>query len=564
MLVPMTIVFIFCIFCALGHNVYSNSEQNRALPNSRSVFVCKRPAVPWLRDLPPRPRIINPARVCDGKVDCPLGDDETCTTCGDPPHVPSSFRTDSQTFFPTGAVVTYSCHSGFVLGEVESVICDRSGSWSKAPSCKKQCDPIPQLVNGLMDTYIETLVTGAVVTFSCVPGFAPLRNNFLRCDSSGSWFGTPVCQPVCPVSNLPTVANAQRQAVTDPLTVGMVVTYTCNSGYSPAAGTNSIFTCDRNGQWTGNAACLPFCLVSNLPTVVNAQRQTLTDPLTAGSSAIYSCKDGFAPAPGTSTTFTCDANGQWTGTAACLPICPVSNLPPVVHAQHPTVTDPLTVGTVITYICEDGYIPTPGINMSFTCDSFGQWSGIATCLPVCSVASVPVVTNAKHSVVIAPLAVGTLVTYICDTGYSPATESKMSYTCDEMRQWNGSASCLPRCTNPVNTSDGRSWRLCDGDGPGFSNPKKGRIEVQVDGVWGTVCDDGVTNWRNRNLDIACKTFGYSGSNGLNRRAAFFGQGVGPIHMDDVSCTGTEAFLTQCPYTRISNCNHCADQGVECL
>ncbi|XP_052251233.1 deleted in malignant brain tumors 1 protein-like [Dreissena polymorpha] len=132
--------------------------------------------------------------------------------------------------------------------------------------------------------------------------------------------------------------------------------------------------------------------------------------------------------------------------------------------------------------------------------------------------------------------------------------------------------CIDACTNAVTKPDGTSWRLCDGGGAGVCDPKKGRIEVNIGGTWGTVCDDG---WEYGsgysfepywilNLDVTCRTFGYSGSTGVSRYEAFFGMGTGLILMDDVNCTGSEMTLTQCSYISNHNCDHSEDQGVECL
>ena len=64
-----------------------------------------------------------------------------------------------------------------------------------------------------------------------------------------------------------------------------------------------------------------------------------------------------------------------------LTVCPVSLLPVVGNASRPEVTDPLPVGTVVPYICITGNIPSPRSNMSFTCNGLGEWTGSATCLP---------------------------------------------------------------------------------------------------------------------------------------------------------------------------------------
>lgn len=45
--------------------------------------------------------------------------------------------------------------------------------------------------------------------------------------------------------------------------------------------------------------------------------------------------------------------------------------------------------------------------------------------------------------------------------------------------------------------------------------------------------------------------------------AFHGVGVGPIHLDDVMCTGSESRLLSCPYNPIDNCAHFEDASVRC-
>ena len=50
------------------------------------------------------------------------------------------------------------------------------------------------------------------------------------------------------------------------------------------------------------------------------------------------------------------------------------------------------------------------------------------------------------------------------------------------------------------------------------------------------------------------------------RNAFFGQGTGPILLDNIDCTGNEQSLLSCPHNGINihNCGHHEDAGVRCL
>ena len=47
--------------------------------------------------------------------------------------------------------------------------------------------------------------------------------------------------------------------------------------------------------------------------------------------------------------------------------------------------------------------------------------------------------------------------------------------------------------------------------------------------------------------------------------AHFGRGSGPIHLDEVTCSGTEQRLVDCPANPVGdhNCFHREDAGVHC-
>ena len=47
--------------------------------------------------------------------------------------------------------------------------------------------------------------------------------------------------------------------------------------------------------------------------------------------------------------------------------------------------------------------------------------------------------------------------------------------------------------------------------------------------------------------------------------AAYGQGNGPIHMNEVECTGYELSLMECSHniSNQNNCNHSQDASVQC-
>uniref|UniRef100_A0A8C1PFQ0 Neurotrypsin n=1 Tax=Cyprinus carpio TaxID=7962 RepID=A0A8C1PFQ0_CYPCA len=96
---------------------------------------------------------------------------------------------------------------------------------------------------------------------------------------------------------------------------------------------------------------------------------------------------------------------------------------------------------------------------------------------------------------------------------------------------------------------------------GGENEREGRVEILVAGQWGTVCDDG---WTDRDAEVVCRQLGYSGL-AKARVMAYFGEGEGPIHTDNVKCTGGEHSLIDCikqPFGT-HNCRHSEDAGVIC-
>ena len=92
---------------------------------------------------------------------------------------------------------------------------------------------------------------------------------------------------------------------------------------------------------------------------------------------------------------------------------------------------------------------------------------------------------------------------------------------------------------------------------------EGWVEILVNGQWGTICDD---YWSNIDASVACLQLGFAAKGAVARQRAYFGQGTGPIILDDVRCNGTENTLADCPSSPAftHNCYHYEDAGVHCL
>lgn len=115
--------------------------------------------------------------------------------------------------------------------------------------------------------------------------------------------------------------------------------------------------------------------------------------------------------------------------------------------------------------------------------------------------------------------------------------------------------CPPR--GPQNCTNG-AVRL-----QGGSTRYEGRVEVCLHGRWGSVCDD---NWNRADARVVCQQLNYVG-NGvpLAIHNAHFGEGEGPILLDDVRCQGNERGLLNCRAKDIGihDCENTESAGVYC-
>ncbi|XP_061650014.1 lysyl oxidase homolog 3B isoform X2 [Phyllopteryx taeniolatus] len=90
---------------------------------------------------------------------------------------------------------------------------------------------------------------------------------------------------------------------------------------------------------------------------------------------------------------------------------------------------------------------------------------------------------------------------------------------------------------------------------------EGRVEVLKGGEWGSVCDD---RWNLQSASVVCRELGF-GSAKEAMTGGRMGQGMGPIYMNEVKCTGHERSIWTCPFKNITSedCQHTEDAAVRC-
>ncbi|XP_069753728.1 scavenger receptor cysteine-rich type 1 protein M130-like isoform X8 [Narcine bancroftii] len=89
----------------------------------------------------------------------------------------------------------------------------------------------------------------------------------------------------------------------------------------------------------------------------------------------------------------------------------------------------------------------------------------------------------------------------------------------------------------------------------------GRVDVFVNGTWGTVCDD---SWDSQDAEVVCRQLN-CGEPVVTPAGMLFAQGNGTIWMDEVKCKGSELLLWDCQFPAFGrhDCGHKEDVGLIC-
>ncbi|CAH3037421.1 unnamed protein product [Pocillopora meandrina] len=145
-------------------------------------------------------------------------------TCTEPGLIDRGKR--NGTDFSHGQVVTYECSSkNYSLVGNPRLTCN-DGVWDSAlPVCKKSCKPLPLLSNGKIHN--NGVSHGAVVSFSCNSGFQPQGSLQIKC-LDGIWNeSSPSCIGVCAKPG----KLRNGTVVGSNYSYGSVIKFKCNKGY---------------------------------------------------------------------------------------------------------------------------------------------------------------------------------------------------------------------------------------------------------------------------------------------------------------------------------------------
>ena len=88
---------------------------------------------------------------------------------------------------------------------------------------------------------------------------------------------------------------------------------------------------------------------------------------------------------------------------------------------------------------------------------------------------------------------------------------------------------------------------------------RGRVEIWYSGSWGTICNRG---WSRSDGLVSCQQMGYAGMDYRGLISTISG-GTGSVHAQNLYCSSSYEWITQCFSRWGSTCGHSQDVGVYC-
>ncbi|XP_063960658.1 scavenger receptor cysteine-rich type 1 protein M130-like [Lytechinus pictus] len=89
-------------------------------------------------------------------------------------------------------------------------------------------------------------------------------------------------------------------------------------------------------------------------------------------------------------------------------------------------------------------------------------------------------------------------------------------------------------------------------------PREGRVEVRINGTWGTLCDN---SFDINDANVVCRSLGFTGALGTTSLSEF-GPSTLTIHPADFRCNGQETDLSECSRSNLDHLPEGCDSNIK--
>ncbi|XP_061107701.1 sushi, von Willebrand factor type A, EGF and pentraxin domain-containing protein 1 isoform X3 [Conger conger] len=348
----------------------------------------------------------------------------------------------SGTDYNFGAVVAYSCDTGFLIRGEKRRTCKGDGEWGGSlPSCQPvSCANPPALKNGVAKT--KSLVFNSKVTYACDPGFRLVGKPERVCQANRQWSNDD--PPSCVLLTCdapPPILHGRYKG--SRYQVGQKVEYVCDEGYELTG--DAVWTCLKYGKW--DATRTPRCTPVQCPQPPLEENHLVLQSQDSNSGTVQlSCEEGYVLHG--AQYLRCTSRQEWNDT---FPVCKqvFCGTPPDV-AFGEASSAPSYFGSVVAYACMDGFtLRSAG---AVTCQADGRWSAP---VPECVAVECPQPQEVERALVdVQGLMYLSVAVYSCRPGYR--LRGNATVLCGHRGRWIGGVpSCQPvECPSPKSIANG--------------------------------------------------------------------------------------------------------------
>ncbi|XP_035004474.2 sushi, von Willebrand factor type A, EGF and pentraxin domain-containing protein 1 isoform X2 [Hippoglossus stenolepis] len=366
--------------------------------------------------------------------------------CLRPPELPHAILDSvNKPKYTSNSEVNYKCEEGFMLNTTATLRCLMGGEWQPSPY-DIRCVPVRcSKPEGIDRGYVSgtNYSFGAMVAYTCYPGFLIQGEKRRTCKANGEWEGAlPICIPVS-CSLPPPLRNGQAKGRN---TFNSKVIYACDAGYRLIGRQDRI--CQSNRQWSNTDP--PTCVLLSCdkpPPVTHGHYRG--SEFQVGRKVEYVCDQGYELVG--ESVWTCLKYGRWDQTRRprCSPVqCPE----PPLEENHLVLKGLDSESGTVELSCEDGYV-LEGARI-LRCTPSQEWNDT---FPVCKqvfCGPPPDVSFGGTSLSSPPFPFSSAVTYKCMDGFTLKKEGSVS--CLASGRWSSPyPECIPvECPQPVEISNG--------------------------------------------------------------------------------------------------------------